>query len=99
MKKTTTIKYADKYNIGELSDAIVDNFIKKIREKNSSQLEKENYRHPLSECTGTKLESSNSQENENVADEIKWNIKMSHYFDGNNLILYFNWLIVLLFEF
>ena len=71
-KKKITIKYADIYNTGDLSDAIVDNFIKKIREENSSLLKKENYRHPLSECTRQTLKSSNSQENKNVADEMEY---------------------------
>ena len=58
---------------GELSDRIVDNFIQKMQEKESSKCDEDKYRPPLSECNGTTLNiSNNSQEKVvNVSDSFE----------------------------
>ena len=65
-------KYAANFNTGELSDRIVDNFIKKIQEQEESKPVEENNRVPLSECNGTIMNSSNyNQEKDNASEVIK----------------------------
>lgn len=55
---------------GELSDKIVDDFIKKLQEKDSFKLKEEKC-VPPSECKATTLKTSKSQEKINVSES--WN--------------------------
>ena len=56
---------------GKLSDEIVENFIKKMQDKDSPNIKDEKDRVPLSEFKGTTLKTSDSQDKLYVPESVE----------------------------